>query len=100
MNFEELKMQQQTLTTEQLKQKLANSPSLWDEERRAIEAILTERAALQEATDSELLDWLESQVHQCLGGCPWYQAMGEVHLRRVSLREALRAARQAEVAQC
>lgn len=43
MSFEELKLQQQTLTTEQLKYKLANSPSLWDEERRAIEAILAER---------------------------------------------------------
>jgi hypothetical protein len=47
VNFEELKLQQQTLTTEQLKQKLAKSPSLWDEERRAIEEILAGRAVYE-----------------------------------------------------
>lgn len=39
--------------------------------------------------DASMLDWLESQIKKCFGLCSWYKELGDVHLHKKTLREAL-----------
>jgi hypothetical protein len=54
---------------------------------KRVEELFNEREA-----ESRMLDWLEVEIQKCFGSCPWYRVLGDVHLHRKPLREALREA--------